>query len=454
MSALPRVAVVGAGPAGLTALAALTRAGIEAVGFERGDRPGGLWAYGAPLSGAYRSLHLNTSKARTQLAGFPMPEEWPDFPGHERIGEYFDRFTDHAGIRDRIRFSCGVDVATEAEGGGWELALEDGSTDRFDALVVASGHNWEPRLPDPPYPGRFDGVQVHAHDYREPDVLAGRRVLVVGMGNSAMDIAVESSTVAEATFLSVRRGSRIVPKYVFGKPADQVTSPAMARLNWRLRQPLTHLLLRVAVGRPETYGLPAPSTGFLRDHPTISDAVLSRLTHGEIAPKPGVRSLDGGEVSFTDGSSERVDLIVWCTGYHVTVPYLADGLLGAAPDEVPLYKRTFCHDRDDLFFVGLVQTTGSAIPVVECQSQMLADHLTGRYALPGRAWRRFDVDRRRRAAARRYGAAKRPHLRVEFDGFMGELERELRRGRRRAGGGVAPPLGRRSDPAGSERVPA
>ena len=169
--------------------------------------------------------------------------------------------------------------------------------------MVASGHNWQPRLPDPPYPGSFDGREVHAHDYREAEELQGRRVLVVGMGNSAMDIAVESSTVAQATFLSTRRGTRIVPKYVFGKPADQV-SPAMARLHWRVRQPITHALLRLAVGRPESYGLPPADGGFLRSHPTISDAVLSRLTHGEIQPKPGIESLEGDGVAFADGTRE------------------------------------------------------------------------------------------------------------------------------------------------------
>jgi cation diffusion facilitator CzcD-associated flavoprotein CzcO len=257
------------------------------------------------------------------------------------------------------------------------------------------------------------------------------------MGNSAMDIAVESSSVAERTFLSTRRGTRIVPKYVFGKPADQVTSPTMARLPWQLRQPLTHVLLRVAVGRPETYGLPAPSSGFLRDHPTISDAVLSRLTHGEIEPRPGLRALDGDGVVFEDGRREEVDLIVWCTGYRVTVPYLDDRLLGAAPDEMALFKRMFHHDLDDLFFIGLVQTTGSAIPVVERQSELLADYLTGRYVLPSRARRLADSRRRRRAAAKRYGEGKRPHMRVEFDGFMRELAVEHRRGCERAGAGVA-----------------
>jgi len=429
---LPRAAIVGAGPAGLTALVALTRAGLDATCFEKGDRPGGLWAYDAPLSGAYRSLHLNTSKARTELAGFPMPAEWPDFPSHERIGEYFRRYVEEFGVSDRIRFDAAVTQAERRPGGGWAVRAEDGFEGDFDVLVIASGHNWEPRLPDPPYPGGFDGTEIHAHDYREPDLLHGRRVLVVGMGNSAMDIAVESSTVAERTFLSTRRGTRIVPKYVFGKPADQTTSPTMARLHWRLRQPITHALLRAAVGRPETYGLPAPEAGFLRSHPTISDAVLSRLTHGEIQPKPGLDALDGDGVTFTDGTREEVDTIVWCTGYSVTVPYVDEWVLGGPPADLSLFKRMFHHELDDVFFIGLVQTTGSAIPVVERQSALLADHLTGRYALPAKPRRRSDAMRRKRAAARRYGERGRPHLRVEFDGFMRELQIEHRRGRRRA----------------------
>ncbi len=429
------VAVVGAGPAGLTALVALTRAGLDVTCFEKGDRPGGLWAYGAPLSGAYRSLHLNTSRARTELAGFPMPADWPDFPSHEYIGRYFADYVDHAGVGDRIRYGAAVEHAERGSGGGWTVSAEDGFSDRFDNLVVASGHNWEPRWPDPPYPGEFAGTQLHAHDYREPDVFEGRRVVVVGMGNSAMDIAVEASAVADRVLLSTRSGTRIVPKYVFGKPADQATSPAMARLHWRLRQPITHAMLRLAVGRPESYGLPAPAGGFLRSHPTISDSVLSRLTHGEIEVRAGIDSLAGDGVVFSDGRRDDVDVIVWCTGYRVTVPYLDESVLGSPPDELPLFKRIFHHTHDDLFFIGLVQTTGSAIPVVERQSALLADHLTGRYKPPAAPRRRADAARRRRGAARRYGAHKRPHLRVEFDGFMRELSVEHRRGRRRAGRG-------------------
>ncbi len=372
-----------------------------------------------------------------------MPEDWPDFPSHARIGEWLQSYADAAGIAERISLSTPVEHAARLDD-GWELQLggvRTGERERFDALVVASGHNWQPRLPDPPYPGDFAGEQVHAHDYREPDVLAGKRVLVVGIGNSAMDIAVEASGVAPRTYLSTRRGTRIVPKYVFGKPADQTTSPTMARLPWQVRQPLTHALLRIAVGRPETYGLPAPSHGFLRGHPTISDAILSRLTHGEITPKPGIAELAGEDVVFSDGSRAAVDVIVWCTGYTVTVPYVDADVLGAAPADLSLYKRMFHHELDDLFFIGLVQTTGSAIPVVERQSELLAEYLTGRYGLPDAVKRRADAEKRARASAKRYGEHGRPHLRVEFDGFMRELAAELKKGRRRASG--TPPLKRR-----------
>jgi hypothetical protein len=217
----------------------------------------------------------------------------------------------------------------------------------------------------------------------------------------------------------------------------------MARLPWQLRQPLTHALLRIAVGRPEPYGLPAPSHGFLRGHPTISDAILSRLTHGEITPMPGISELAGDEVVFTDGRSAGVDVIVWCTGYTVTVPYVAADVLGAAPADLALYKRMFHHELDDLFFIGLVQTTGSAIPVVERQSELLAEYLTGRYGLPDAARRRADAEKRARASAKRYGEHGRPHLRVEFDGFMRELAAELKKGRRRANG--TPPLTARAE---------
>jgi dimethylaniline monooxygenase (N-oxide forming) len=453
---LPRTAVIGAGAAGLAMLKELRAIGAEAVCFEKGDRVGGLWAYGnsSGRSGAYESLHTNTSRARTEFEDFPMPAEYPDFPSHRLIAAWFDDFADAHGLRELIRFDSELERAERLADGRWRLTLDSGSSDEFDALVVASGHNWEPRWPEPGYPGEFDGEQMHSHDFLKAGPFAGKRVLVVGMGNSAMDIVVESSSVAEHTMLSTRKGSRVVPKYLFGRPADQITSPLAARLlPWRVRQPISQALLRLAVGRVESYGLPEPASGLLQDHPTISDSILSRITHGEIEPKGAIRALDGGRVLFEDGSAEEVDVIVWCTGYDVTLPFL-DGV--EQPDELLLYKRIFPAWPPNLFFVGLIQSTGSAIPLVEAQSKIVAAYLDGRYALPREKARQSELERNLRRSISRYGGRKRPAMRVDFDTFLYELRRELRRGERRAvRAGCPRPLQRISSAAPAEEtVPA
>ncbi|HEX8065057.1 MAG TPA: NAD(P)-binding domain-containing protein [Thermoleophilaceae bacterium] len=445
-----RIAIVGAGPSGLAALRALTAAGFDAVAYERGARIGGVWTLEDRPTAAYRTLHLITSRARTEFAEHPMPADTPDYPSRDAVGRYLEGYAARFGLDERIRTGAAVERVRRLDGGGngggaagWEIELAGGERERADALVAANGHNEVAKWPDPPYPGAFDGRQLHALDYDDPDELRGRRVLVVGLGNSAMDIVTDASHVAERTLLSVRHGSWIVPKRLFGRPADQLSSPwVTVHVPWRVRQPLAQALLRLAVGPPESYGLPPPERGVFQAHPTITDTVLSRISHGEIAPKPGVERLAGDRVRFVDGSEEPVDTIVWCTGYRVEIPFLDPELVGPDPRELALYKRVLYLDRPDLFFVGLMQSTGSAFPIVERQSQLLAEHLTGRWAPPPPAEMRADCERRRRAALRRWGPHGRPAMRVDFDAYMHELGEEIEEGRRRAAAnGARPPLG-------------
>src|SRR5581483_7696645 len=205
MPDLPTVCVIGAGSSGIAATKTLSERGLEVDCYEKSDRVGGNWVFGNRngMSSAYRSLHINTSRPRMEYSDFPMPESYPDFPHHTQIAAYFDDYVDHFGLREKITFETGVEHASLAADGGWEVELDNGETRRYDALLVANGHHWNPRWPEPPFPGSdtFAGQQLHAHSYRDNSIFAGKHVVVLGMGNSAMDIAVESSYVAAHTYL-------------------------------------------------------------------------------------------------------------------------------------------------------------------------------------------------------------------------------------------------------------
>jgi dimethylaniline monooxygenase (N-oxide forming) len=433
---LPTACVIGAGSSGIAAVKALHEHGFEFDCFEKSDRVGGNWVYQNRngMSSAYRSLHINTSRDRMQFADFPMPGSLPDFPHHTQIAAYFDDYVDHFGLRERITFETGVEHAAPGAGGGWEVTLDTGETRRYDALVVANGHHWDPRPPEPPFPGseRFEGLQLHSHEYtgEDPEFFRDRRVVVLGMGNSAMDIAVEASFSAAATYLAARRGAWIVPKYLFGRPLDQY--PASPRVPWAVRRRVAEVMLRVGVGDMERYGLPKPDHRFGEAHPTVSDDILSRIAHGAIVPKPNIARLSERAVVFADGTEVEADVVVYCTGYKVTFPFFAPELIAAPDNDLPLFRRVFHPYVPNVFFIGLLQPLGAIMPLAAAQSEWVCDYLAGRYAPPPPAEMRADIEAERERMFKRYVQSKRHTMQVDFDDYLYELERERRRGAKRA----------------------
>jgi dimethylaniline monooxygenase (N-oxide forming) len=434
MTMLPSVCIIGAGSSGIAAAKALHERGIPFDCFEASDRVGGNWVFGNKngMSAAYRSLHINTSRERMEFSDFPMPAWYPDFPHHTHIAAYFDDYVDHFGFRDRIAFETAVERAERGADGVWSIALDTGETRRYDALVVANGHHWDPRWPEPAFPGSFDGAQTHAHHYLDNRPFEGRRVLVVGIGNSAMDIAVETSFVSQRTVLSSRRGAHVLPKYLFGRPLDQIgVNRFTGAVPWEARRVVLEAMYRIGVGRVEDYGLPRPDHKIGSAHPTISADFLNRLAHGEMVYKPNVAELQGDRVRFEDGTVEEIDAIVWCTGYKVTFPFFDEQLISAPDNDLPLFRRVFHPQLDNVFFVGLLQPLGAIMPLSEAQGQWIAEYLRGEYALPDPARLAQDMEAERRKMFKRYVASKRHTMQVDFDNYLHDLRRERRAGAKR-----------------------
>ena len=433
------VCIIGAGSSGIAACQVLSARGIPFDCFETGSEVGGNWRYmnDNGMSSAYRSLHINTSKGLMAYSTFPMPADYPDYPDHYRIAAYFDDYVEHFGFRDRIRFGTEV-TRVEPDGGAWKVIWRpaDGSgaeqSGRYRAVLVANGHHWDARWPEPPFPGSdtFAGEQLHVHDYKTPDMLAGKRVLVLGIGNSACDIAVESSRIAERTLLAMRRGAYVMPKYLFGKPTDESNSPALTRLPFALQRLFFSLSLRIAQGRVTDSGLPEPDHKLLHAHPTISSELLPRIGHGDIVVKPNLARLDGDRVRFVDGSSEPVDVIVWCTGYRISFPFFDADLISAPDNHIPLYRRVVSPEHPGLYFVGLLQPLGAIMPLAEAQSEWVADLLEGEATLPSARRMREVIGREDRRMAKRYVASKRHTIQVDFHPYLRTVQRERRRGRR------------------------
>jgi len=434
MSTLPTVAIIGAGSSGIAAAKALHQRGVPFDCFEASDRVGGNWVFANKngVSAAYRDLHINTSRDRMQFSDFPMPRSLPDFPHHTQIAAYFDSYVDHFGFRDRIRFETPIAHAQPRADGTWRLTDANGETRDYDMLVVANGHHWDKRWPEPAFAGAdtFAGIQMHAHDYRDNAFLADQDVVVLGMGNSAMDIAVEASYVASATHLAARRGAWIVPKYLFGKPLDQInTIPHVP--HW-LNARLSETIIRLHTGRPERYGLPRPDHRFGAAHPTVSGWILDRIIHGAIAPRPNLARLGPDWVEFVDGTRVHADVVIYCTGYHITFPFFDANFLAAPGNRIDLYRRVFRPGHPSLAFVGLMQPLGAIMPLAEAQGQWLAAYLCGEYHLPSPRAMELGIRREDRRRRRRYVASERHTIQVDFDTYLFDLRRERRRGAARA----------------------
>lgn len=435
-----RVAVIGAGAAGLCAAKHLLAGGANVTVYEMGSHVGGLWVYENDngISPAYASLHLNSENKVTAYRDFPFPPDAPLYPDHRQVRSYLEAYAQHFGVLPHIRFRTQVKEVRPA-GEGWRVTLADGSSAQFDAVVVGSGHQGQPA--HPAWRDQFSGEYLHSHSYRVPEPFRGKRVLVVGMGNSAVDIAADICTVTQSTTVSARSPVLVMPRMLFGVP----TSRVLGRLEkpwmpWPVRRTIREVLTRIVHGRMEQWGFVTPKT---RTHPTSHPSLMSHFVWDRIRARPGIRGVRGMEVEFSDGRVETFDTIIAGTGYSVDLPFLAPESSPLDGHRLDLFLRVVHPRCKGLYFIGLFNVAGGGnIRMMDDQAEWITELVCGEQALPDVQAMQKVMQQEQDYLRRNYPGSPRYALELDPTYYRSQLARQRRAGgvhqRQPSAGGAIP----------------
>jgi cation diffusion facilitator CzcD-associated flavoprotein CzcO len=415
-----RICVIGAGPCGLTALKNVLQAGCRnVVCYEESSGIGGNWAFtdDPRRVSVHESTHIISSRRMSSFDDFPMPKDYPDFPSHRQMLAYFTDYARAFQLEPHVRLGSHVERCALGSDGRWTVRVTaNGETraETFDSVLVCSGHHREPFVPE--YPGTFAGRIVHSSTYKRPDPFRGQRVLVVGAGNSAADIAVDVARVATRAAFSMRDGTYIIPKLILGKPIDTVYTFWKNKVPRPVFRSALKLWLRLAIGRWEDYGLQTPTHAPLEKRPTVNSSVLEALRHGRLVARRGLERYDGHTVHFADGAREEFDAIIMGTGFRISFPFLSKQVahwdMAKTP---PLYLKMMHPTIPSLFFIGLFQPIGCIWQLADYQARIAALQISGRLDRPP------DID----ARIRREVAQPRSAIEVDYHTFRRELISEF-----------------------------
>lgn len=425
---MKRIAVIGAGAAGLCAAKHLKAGGHAVTIFELGSRIGGLWVYENDngLSPCYKSLHVNSEARVTAYKDYPFPEGSPLYPDHWQMTAYLEGYADHFGLRPLIRFRSEV-TGVRSDASGWTVTLRNAAPERFDAVVVASGHQSVPR--HPPFRADFAGDYIHAHDYRVPEPYAGKHVLVVGIGNSACDIASDICTQTASTTIAARSPVLLMPRMFLGVPTARVLGKLdKPWMPWPVRRTIRTTIARMAHGTMEQWGFRTPRT---RTHPAGHHLLIGHFIWGRITAKPGIRSVQGRTVTFVDGTTRDFDAMIAATGYEVETPFLA-------PEHAPmeghwpaLFHRVVRPGVPGLYFLGFFNVSGGGnIRMMDDQAEWVAALVAGRLSLPPVPAMQAAIHAERARIARLYPDSPRYGLELDPATYRADLAREFKRARR------------------------
>ena len=381
------VCIIGAGPSGISAAKNCQQNGIAFDLYEKNDKVGGNWVFNSATqhSSVYENTHIISSKTMSEFEDYPMPDDYPDYPRHDHLQQYFENYSKHFGVYDQIKFQHTIDHIEKNSQGVWSIDFTDAQGEKhnkvYDYLMVCNGHHWMPKYPT--YAGEFTGKWMHSHDFkRVTDDWRDQRVLVIGAGNSGCDVAVESARVSKDVYISMRSPQWFVPKFMLGHPAD-ILVKAIAKFSPKMRQKMLTKMVKAFTGNYADFGLPVNHKPMLSQHPTANSDFIDYIRHGKIKPKPAIKRLNGTTVEFVDGSSAEFDIICCCTGFWTVFPFFDKDFIDFQHSErLPLYRKMMHAEHDNLYFIGLFQPLGCIWPLSDYQAAVACQEILGKYTRP------------------------------------------------------------------------
>ncbi|RFS15919.1 NAD(P)/FAD-dependent oxidoreductase [Emticicia sp. C21] len=429
---MKQVCIIGAGSSGIVAAKVLKENGISFDCFEKGSDIGGNWRFNNDngVSSAYRSLHINTNRKAMAFADYPMPDDYPMYPHHSHIIKYFEDYVAHFGIREYITFNTAVTDVTQRPDGTYVVTFDNGKTENFQYIIVANGHHWKPRFPNPAFNGTFTGKSFHSHEYKESAQVRDKDVLVVGIGNSAVDIAAEAARLHTGkVVISTRSGAHITPNWIWSMPFDNLANAFTSKLPLSIQRLTLSIVLWLARGKQEDFGVPKPKRPLLSEHPTLSQDLLHLSGRGAIKFKPNIKEFQGKTVVFEDGSHQDFDVVIYATGYKLSFPFLKHYIEFDVEEtnDLRLYKRVIHPNFPNLFFIGLLQPLGAIMPLAELQAKWIAKIAKGECKLPLKEEMLRSIEEDARIQRKRFDESPRHTLEVDFFAYKSSVEKEMKR---------------------------
>ncbi|XP_056379580.1 flavin-containing monooxygenase 5-like isoform X2 [Hyla sarda] len=435
------VAVIGAGASGLAAIKCCLDEGLKPTCFEKSDDIGGLWRYKDhsedDRASIYKSVIINTSKEMMCFSDFPIPEHFPNYMHNSKIMDYFRMYAEHFNLLDHIQLKttvCSIKRSPSfSTTGQWIVTTEkEGHQEEavYDAVLICSGHHTFPNLPLSSFPGieKFRGQYMHSRDYKAPDNFKDKRIVVIGIGNSGGDIAVELSRTAQQVFLSTRKGAWISNRVsTNGYPVDIAKlSRFLNLLKKMLPKSLGNYVAEKEVNRRfnhGNYGL-LPRHRYTSQHPTVNDDLPNRIVSGYVQVRSNVKEFTDTGVIFEDGTKEEnIDAVIFATGYSFSFPFCEETVITVKENKVSLYKFMFPYhlEKPTLAVVGLIQPIGAIMPISELQSRLASRVFKGLVQLPDKLNMARDIIIKSFKMSERYAKSQRHTIQVDYLEYMDEL---------------------------------